>query len=115
MGLNFPRSALEAAPARASWNMETVYDSIFLLPTRKRHDSGWHLICIVGIDGDKLEKAAYCDDICWLVDGGNRSFRVRSDMTYPGGVAHFWGWETKFKVGCSLSSTDVTVIQAAKV
>jgi hypothetical protein len=34
---------------------------------------------------------------------------MRTDMTYPGGVVHCWGWDTRFTVGASLSSTDISV------
>lgn len=114
MSTNVSRAELEAAPQRKSWNEASEYDSIYLLPTRKKHESGFHLICIVGCNGEKLEKAAWCDDICWKVGHthSGQGFSMRTDMTYPGGVAHVWGWNTRFRVGMSLSSTDVEVFHA---
>lgn len=110
MSNNISRKELEAAPER-KWDEVKEYDSLYLLPSKKKHDSGYHLICIVGKNKDKLEKAAWCDDICWNFDELKKWqwFSMRTDMTFPGGVAHVWGWETRFRVGCSLSSTDVHV------
>lgn len=104
--LNISRAELEEAPDRATWNMTSAYDGVYLLPSRKKHDSGWHLIQIIGHVGDKLEKAAWCDDVCWKVKAGGYD-SMRSDMTFPGGVMHFWG--ARFTVGVSLSSTNITV------
>ena len=105
---NPSRKELEAAPERASWQTPTTYDSIFLLPTRQKHDSGYGLICIVGEIKDGFEKAAWCDDVSWK-HSPSRHYTMRTDMTYPGGVVHCWGWNTTFTVGISLSSTDITV------
>lgn len=104
MSQNLSRKELEAAPERLGWQETTFYRSIYLLPSRKKHDSGWHLICIVGAKEDGgLEKAAWCDDINWAgsADG------LRMDMTFPSGVVHCWG-RKRFAVGASLSSTDVS-------
>ena len=114
--MNPSRAQLEAAPERNGWSKTTEYDSIYLLPSRKKHDSGYHLICIVGCNGKELEKAAWCDDICWKTGPTHLSqhYAMRTDMTYPGGVARVWGWNTRFRVGASLSSTDVEVFYVPK-
>ena len=110
---NVTRKALESAPERASWKEATTYSSIYLLNTRKMHDSGFGLICIVGMKSDgTLEKAATCDDICWHHDP-SRNYTMRTDMTHPAGVVHCWGWSESFTVGVSLSSTDVYVHKKA--
>jgi len=112
---NITRTALEAAPEKKDWAATSVYDSIYLLPTRKKHDSGFHLICIVGAMKDgTLEKAAWCDDICWHIHVSDGRLSMRTDMTYPGGIAHMWGWSLRFEIGMSLSSTDVHVYRNPK-
>ena len=113
MSQNISRKELASAPWRESWLLPTSYPSIYLLPSRKKHDSGYHLIHIVGRNSDgSLETAAACDDVCWIVDSpGGDKFAMRTDMTYPGGVAHIWGRGLTFTVGESLSSTDVTVMR----
>lgn len=107
--LNLSRKVLEAAPHRSRGQDTTTYDSIYLLSDGK-HDSGYGLICIVGRKADgSLEKAAWCDDICWK-HSGNGTYTMRTDMCFPSRVVHCWGWDTTFKVGVSLSSTDVEVL-----
>lgn len=106
---NRPRKELETAPQRASWREPTTYQSVYLLPARTKHDSGYSLIQIVGVKEDgSLETAAHCDDVCWKHEP-SRHYTMRTDMTYPGGVCHCWGWNTTFTVGASLSSTDISV------
>ena len=112
MSTNVPRKELEAAPEREGWEGPSVYRSLYLLPSRKKHDSGYGLIIIVGRSADgSLEKAAWCDDICWRHQAHPHEYdyTMRTDMTYPGGIAHCWGWNTEFEIGASLSSTTVTV------
>jgi len=35
------------------WSEESIYDGIIILPTRKKHDSGFTLMAIIGIIGDE--------------------------------------------------------------
>jgi hypothetical protein len=110
--VNLSRKELEAAPGREGWQGPSDYTSIYLLPGRRKHDSGYSLIQVVGVKDDgSLECAAWCDDICWKHSPHphGRDYTMRTDMTYPGGVVHCWGWDTRFTVGASLSSTDISV------
>lgn len=112
MNTQHGRAELLAAPDREGWEGPTTYKSIYLVPSKKKHDSGWHLIRIVGVKADgALEGAAWCDDICWKHEQPPRAddYTMRIDMTYPGGIVHCWDWHRKFIVGASLSSTDITV------
>lgn len=112
--MNYTRKELLALPKR-DWDTETIYDSIAVVPTGKKHDSGYAQIAIVGFDVDSkkpVEVAAYCDDIGYCFPEGvsvqpyNLAV-LRTDMFYPSGIAHVWSWDYVFKVGESLSSTDV--------
>lgn len=125
------RKALLALPHR-KWDEESVYDFLWLVPTGKKHDSGYGLIAIVGHRwrGDEepfREIAAVCDDVCWTMPkrhpygqgnfGDRRDNNVsilRMDCEYPSGIIRAWAsgehyFRGKFKVGASLSSTDVTL------
>lgn len=55
------------------------------------------------------ELAAACDDICWDMTQA-KDYSLRNDMVYPSGILHYWSNSFKFKVGASLSSTDVALI-----
>jgi hypothetical protein len=97
---------------RRNWQEKSTYGEIFIVPTRKKHDSGWMCMAIVGVLPDgSYEQAAWCDDICWDVQG-REGYMMRSDCTYPGGILHFWG--ARYEVGCSLSSTDIKVTEAPR-
>lgn len=101
------RKELLALPIR-KWDSPSEYDSLLLVPTGKKHDSGWALISIVGVrKGEPVEQAAHCDDIGWQVVAPTDYEHLRMDCLYPAGVMHAWG-RGKFVVGASLGSTRVT-------
>ena len=94
------------------WDKTKTYKSIIVISSGKKHDSGWALMYIIGLDGERkpIEIAAACDDICWKIPKAT-NYDFRNDMYYPSGVIHFWSNGHSFKVGCSLSSTDVFLIK----
>lgn len=107
--LNLSRKVLKAAPKRVDWQEPATYASVYLLNSRQKHDSGWGLIRIIGRKEDgSLEDAGWCDDICWK-HAPSRHYTMRTDMTFPSGAVHCWGWNTTFTVGAALSSTDISV------
>jgi hypothetical protein len=121
----YKRKNLLALPERR-WNEETIYDSILIVPTGRKHDSGYALIAIVGtINYRPAEIAAYCDDINWItpesttVGSSTYPFQYQiadfhSDMFYPSNILQMWSRNGKFKVGYSSSSTDITFIKDKK-
>lgn len=119
--MNFKRKDLLKLPVR-EWGKASEYDSIVLVPTGKKHDSGFALIAIVGINEkvEPVEIAAYCDDVCYSLPEkydtpyayeGQFRMAFRSDMYYPSGLVHVWSWYFTFKVGTALSSTDVFLVR----
>lgn len=102
------RTGLLGIKREKKWEDEVTYKDIFVVPSRKKHDSGWSVMVVVGVLPDgTYEQAAWCDDICWNVQTTRKEHSMRCDCSYPGGILHFWG--AQFKVGHSLSSTDITV------
>lgn len=106
---------------RRTWDIETEYDFVFIVPTGKKHDSGCSLIAIVGynIETKSAEIAAICDDICWRFPIGhpyeNRGPWIRTDVYYPSNIIRMWiseehYFKCKFKVGINVSSTDISLI-----
>ena len=96
---------------RREWGATTIYNSLIVINSGRKHDSGYALMYIVGIkDSKPVEIAAACDDINWKMNGLN----FRNDMYYPSGAIHFWGNEVRFRVGYSSSSTDVELIELPK-
>ena len=102
------RKELLKLPER-EWNKTTVYKNIAIVTTGKKHDSGWALLAIIGMDGEKpIEIAAYCDDVVW--ETVSDKYALRNDAFYPSGIIRYWSYKYNFEVGNSLSSTDVRMV-----
>lgn len=96
------------------WNKISTYEQIALVPTGRKHESGYHLIAIVGyLDNKPHEIAAWCDDVNWHFKAFRKKAEFvsdfRNDMYYPSGINHFWGRGIEFEVGHGHSSTDVVI------
>lgn len=123
------RKALLALPHR-KWDAVSVYDSLYIVPTRKKHDSGYMMIAVIGANTDADKKhlvgeiAAWCDDINWCfpvahpydqIRPGVHTSVLRTDMLFPSGIVHMWAsgehyFKGRFKVGRSLSSTEIELL-----
>lgn len=97
-----------------------TYDCLLIVPTRRKHDSGWRLMAIVGCDQTgPIEIAGYCDDIHFILPNliGNEIYRyqydIRCDMILSNCI-RFWSNVYLFEIGCACSSTDVTLINKKK-
>lgn len=111
--VNITIEELLSLPVR-DWDKETIYDTIIVCPTTDVHDSGYRLMAIIGCNNLKpVEIAAYCDDLGFLI-------RHLEDPIYPlsfncdmilSNCIHFHSYYSKFKVGESLSSTNVTLVK----
>jgi hypothetical protein len=89
------------------WQQVSNYDSILVVPSGKKHCSGYHLMAVVGVRGMKpVEIAAYCDDISWI---HKTNLPTRTDMPQRARICHIWGNWLNFTVGISCSSTDITI------
>jgi hypothetical protein len=99
------RKELLSLPVKP-WDATRLYDTILIVPTRKKHDSGYMCMAVVGcIKGEPIEVAGYPDDVGWITTSD-----LRMDMTYPGGVAQMWG-RGKFEVSFGYSSLDIKFIK----
>lgn len=99
------RAQLLAVPLR-DWKAVETYSQLYFVPLRKRHASGWGMFGIIGRrDDGSMERITGQDDVSFVIHGKNP---VRVDLTYPGGIFHYWGKVT-FSVGVSLSSVEIVV------
>jgi hypothetical protein len=114
------RDELLKLPTRA-WGEVSEYDSLLLLSTRRKHDSGWAIMAIIGVrEHQPVEIAcACCDDIEWKlppmqkIGGGVYSIgQMRMDCAMRSGALHAWARDAKFRVGMALSSTEVELLAA---
>ena len=96
------------------WEKITQYDSILIVPSGSKHDSGYMMIAIIGMVGNEpKEICGYPDDISWDYTDYKQAYEctgVRTDCYYPQGILHFWARDTSFQVGESLSSITIKVI-----
>lgn len=114
------RDELLKLPMR-EWKMDSEYDSVLLLSTRRKHESGWAMMAIIGVrKGQPVEIAcSCCDDIEWklppmiTVGGGEFSIgQMRMDCAIRSGALHAWARGAKFRVGAALSSTEIELLAA---
>lgn len=110
------RKDLLALPVRP-WNTKSAYDSVVVLGTGEKHDSGYGLITVVGMRRrEPIEIAVNCaDDLEWIfppakVCGNFFIGQVRTDMLLKARALHFWADSAHFYVGEALSSTRITMV-----
>ncbi len=103
-----------ALPVR-DWDKRTKYDSLLIVSTRKKHDSGWAMMAIIGVCDNAPQEIAVscCDDIEWKLpamrfDGLIGQFRT--DCAIKSGAIHAWQRDSYFIVGEALSSTTIELI-----
>ena len=114
------RKELISLPVR-KWDVESEYDSVLLLSTGKKHDSGWAIMIIIGVVSFVPTEIAVhcCDDIEWKMPdmkryGSGLSIgQLRMDCAYKSGALHAWSENVKFKVGIALSSTTIELTKKA--
>lgn len=61
------KKELLALPKR-NWGEISTYDSVLLVSTRRKHDSGYNYFAVVGVDekGTPVEIAAFMDDFRYI-------------------------------------------------
>lgn len=113
--MTIKRKELLALPVRA-WPDESTYDSLYLVPSGRKHESGYMCVAIVGIrDHKPVEIAAFPDDIEWKMPQDTSYWGdMRMDCEYPSGILHPWSHRYAFKVGRALSSTTITLVKRQK-
>jgi hypothetical protein len=92
------------------WDAVSLYDSIILIPTGHRHDSGYAIMAICGCQGPlavELAGEGCCDDIMACPQGAE-SFRI--DCLWPSLLIRLHGDYVDFRVGNALSTTVVSVV-----
>ena len=112
--VNFKRKELLNLPHKKDINLKE-YESIIIVPTKYKHDSGWRLMALIGVE--KIDKKfipteiiGYCDDIHLILPIKCHTYEpIRYDMLLSNCI-RMWSYNYVFKVGMALSSTDIYVI-----
>lgn len=100
---------------------ETLLGGIYIIPTRRKHDSGYKLMYIVGhtpYEPDKETQFYLLDTYCDVVDFGDYVFMkakvpvndLHLDIS-PGGVIHIWSNAQNMKVGYTGSSCTFSMVE----
>ena len=113
--VNFKRKDLLSLPVKKDSNIKE-YENIIVVPTNKKHDSGWRLMALIGVEKtDKgytpTEIIGYCYDINLILPEHTHKYKpIRYDMLLSNCI-RMWSYNYVFKVGMALSSTDIYVIE----
>lgn len=105
---NITRKSLLELPKR-EWNKTSIYSSIIIFNSKRKHSSGYAIMNIVGcINQEPIELIpACCDSINWKFNG----LKFGTDMLYPSGLIQFFVIDCKLKVGLALSSIEIELIK----
>jgi len=102
----------QAVPHRKSWCDDVgPIDSLIILPTKKKHDSGYRIIEVVAErKGFPLCKVTECSDVLNL--GGmslnkNQTTRWNIDCLPTSGLLRLFCFDLKLTVGNALSSFEI--------
>lgn len=116
------KKELLASPERASESEGRRYKTILLVPSGRKHESGYMSIAVIGAysggkDGKetKYEICGYPDDINWIIPSTitGRTYttpNLRTDCFYPSGVMQFWYRNHDFIVGEAYSSMEIILL-----
>lgn len=103
---------------RVGWddqNRKRWWDCLIIVPTRKRHDSGWLHIAIIGYDQGSKEGMllAMPDDITWpeitprYPDTNGMS--LRTDASPKNHALRLWSNHFRFRIDMPVSSVTIEV------
>lgn len=94
------KKELLAIPKRKWDEILNGVDGVYVIPSRRKHDSGYACMDFVAEFSDgrpMVGFGGYCDDISFIGD------KFRMDCIYPSGIIHIWRPGT-FSITCDLSS-----------
>ena len=91
---------------------QSIYNSIAVINTGLKHDSGFALMALIGLDENykPIEIIGFCNDIKWELNGLSFS----NDMLYPSGATHFWSLDANFEVAYCTSTTLINLVATNK-
>ncbi len=106
------RKELLALPKR-DWKAESTCDMIMLVPTGKKHDSGYAIMAVIEVTNNTpTQIAGYCDHVEWRLDSKWELpllGLLNCDMTHPTNIIRLWPSVGKLHIGRALSTVTVTI------
>lgn len=109
------RKEFDKLPYRGAWDKQVICTSIVLLPTRRKHDSGYRVMDFVAVrKGRPVCRLSECSDVVHLGGiGGSGSLAYNSsispipwsiDCLPKSGLFHMWANGYELVCGSALSS-----------
>ena len=98
---DYSRKELMKVPLKVTLDPLTGVSGIYVIPTGKKHDSGWACMYLVAEFTDErpmVRFAGSCDDLSF--DGS----KFRMDCVFPSRILHIWNSYGTFSVIGNLSS-----------
>lgn len=114
------RKELLSLPKR-EWCTKSVYDSVLILSTRKRHISGWAMMFVIGVNnGEPVEIASSrSDDVGWVLgsdtNGSYKTNRISMDCPLTSGAIQVWSQYRRFRVGEALSTITIELVPEEEI
>ncbi|NIL77159.1 hypothetical protein [Rhodococcus sp. B10] len=108
----YTKKQLEELPIEREFTRNpTKYDSLLFFPTRRKHESGYTYMCVVGVVEDKpVAVLGYHDDLGLpsFVPTSTSFSDLRVDCSHPHGVFRLWSYRHRFS-STGVSSADMRV------
>ncbi len=92
-----------------------LLDSIYVLPTNRKHDSGYKIMYVVGYE-DKTETYYLLDTYCDVVDFGEFHTDIKDlhiDIA-ENGIIHYWSRYQQFQSNFRVSSCTFEMVDRKK-
>lgn len=107
---NMTRKDLLSLPRRNA--KESIYNSIAVLPIKRKHESGYGKFLVIGVNYKSENKfeiiSDYSDDIEFINKDG---LQLRQECFYKNNAIHYWSNYASFKIGSVASSFNVVLIE----
>ncbi len=116
-GLKWTKKQLLKLPDAEWGGPERWWRALLIVPTRKKHDSGWSHIAIIGVNAEHQAELilAYPDDIAFPALCEPRGYNpIRMDSYHPQGVLRMWSSSYDFAIDYPTSSVDIQVRRIEK-
>ncbi len=106
------RAELLKLPKR-KWDEDSVYDTLILIPSRTKHDSGYAHINVIGTrEGKAVEIASQCPDHLWFTELSELgAYSLSMDCIFENKLFQVFSGGYKIWVGSGLSSLRIKLLK----
>ena len=107
------RKEFEQVPYRESWDSEVKCWSLIILPTRRKHSSGYRCMDFVAVDKSNYPicRCSGCSDVInlnYFTEQTQTQTDWNIDCLYKSGLLRLFSFRGEFYVGAALSNMILT-------